>query len=418
MSSIFKKNAVGSQAGGRPRAAVELSAEGVLAAALPAAGSRRGASAAGCVYAFAPLPPGLLVPSLDEPNLREPEAVALAIRLALSEVAPRTRAVTLVLPDTLVRVFVLDFDSMPAKASEAVSVVRFRLRKMVPFDVEPAGVSCQVLAQNESECRVLAAIVPGPILAEYEKAVRDAGYEPGAVISSSLAALEAADATEGVLAANLSASTMTTVVTSGQDLLLYRTLDLPPDPASRAAEIGRAIAVAAAKQVKALADATPETEFIFEYSPESFTGTELDFALEVCEAVKAELRPTPQKRLILNLPATVEMATPNTYADQFEWFGRHISDRDLRVLRETVTVKLNLEMACEPEIVEIACAPGEWKQGEELCAAYPGKVACAFGAHPEYTKTLSPAVLSELDGASVLATIRAASIVMPAPSLR
>ena len=94
----------------------------------------------------------------------------------------------------------------------------------------------------------------------------------------------------------------------------------------------REIAVAAAKQVKALADAAPETEFIFEYSPESFTGTELDFALEVCEAVKAELRPTPQKRLILNLPATVEMATPNTYADQFEWFGRHISDRDSVIL--------------------------------------------------------------------------------------
>jgi 2-isopropylmalate synthase len=94
----------------------------------------------------------------------------------------------------------------------------------------------------------------------------------------------------------------------------------------------RAIAVAAAKQVKALADAAPETEFTFEYSPESFTGTELDFALEVCEAVKAELRPTPQKRLILNLPATVEMATPNTYADQFEWFGRHISDRDSVIL--------------------------------------------------------------------------------------
>ena len=94
----------------------------------------------------------------------------------------------------------------------------------------------------------------------------------------------------------------------------------------------REIAVAAAKQVKALADAAPETEFTFEYSPESFTGTELDFALEVCEAVKAELRPTPQKRLILNLPATVEMATPNTYADQFEWFGRHISNRDSIIL--------------------------------------------------------------------------------------
>jgi type IV pilus assembly protein PilM len=251
MSSMFKKNVVGSQAGGRPPAAVELSSEGVLAAALPAAGSRRGASAMerGCVYAFVPLPPGALVPSLDEPdkpNLRAPEAVASAIRTALSEVAPRTHAVTLVLPDTLVRVFVLDFDSMPAKASEAVSVVRFRLRKMVPFDVEPAGVSYQVLARNESECKVLAAVVPGPILAEYEAAVRDAGYEPGAVVSSSLAALEAADATEGVLAANLSARSITTVVTSGQDLLLYRTLDLPSDPASCAAEIARSIAVAAA----------------------------------------------------------------------------------------------------------------------------------------------------------------------------
>ena len=94
----------------------------------------------------------------------------------------------------------------------------------------------------------------------------------------------------------------------------------------------RQIAVAAAKQVKQLADAAPRTEFVFEYSPESFTGTELEFALEVCEAVKAEFRPTPQKRLILNLPATVEMATPNTYADQFEWFGRHISERDSVIL--------------------------------------------------------------------------------------
>ena len=246
--SRFRNVAELGASSGRPPAAVELSPEGVLAAGLPAAHSRRGSSAAekGCVYAFVPLAPGALVPSLDEPNLRAPEAVASAIRSALSQVAPRTRAVTLVLPDTLVRVFVLDFDSMPAKASEAVSVVRFRLRKMVPFDVEPAGVSCQILTQNEAECKVLAAVVPGPILDEYEAAVRDAGYEPGAVLSSSLAALEAADATEGVLAANLSARTMTTVVTSGQNLLLYRTLDLPPDPALRATEIGRAIAVAAA----------------------------------------------------------------------------------------------------------------------------------------------------------------------------
>ncbi|RXT27431.1 MULTISPECIES: 2-isopropylmalate synthase [unclassified Bosea (in: a-proteobacteria)] len=88
------------------------------------------------------------------------------------------------------------------------------------------------------------------------------------------------------------------------------------------------IATDAAAQIKALAAQAPETNFTFEYSPESFTGTELDYALEICEAVKAVIKPTPQNKLILNLPATVEMATPNVYADQFEWFGRNISDRD------------------------------------------------------------------------------------------
>jgi len=236
------------QPAGRPPAAVEISPEGVLAAARLGGRSRRGASepAHGPVYAFVPLAAGALVPGIEEPNLREPEAVTAAIRSALDELSPRTRAVTVVLPDTLVRVFVLDFDSLPAKAAEAVPVVRFRLRKMVPFDVEHAGVSYQVLAQTETECKVLAAVIPGPILAEYESAVRAAGYEPGAVLPSSLAALEALDSMEAVMAANLSAHAITTTIATGQELLLYRTLDLPEDPSLRVAEIQRSIAVAAA----------------------------------------------------------------------------------------------------------------------------------------------------------------------------
>ena len=88
--------------------------------------------------------------------------------------------------------------------------------------------------------------MPGPVLAEYEAAVRAAGYEPGAVLPSSLAALEAVDSMEAVLTANLSTLALTTAITNGQDLLLYRTLDLPEDPGLRVTEIQRSIAVAAA----------------------------------------------------------------------------------------------------------------------------------------------------------------------------
>ena len=76
----------------------------------------------------------------------------------------------------------------------------------------------------------------------------------------------------------------------------------------------------------------PDTEWTFEYSPETFCFTELDFALEVCEAVLDIWQPTPTRKAILNLPATVEMATPNVYADQIEWFCRHLSRRDAVVI--------------------------------------------------------------------------------------
>jgi len=88
------------------------------------------------------------------------------------------------------------------------------------------------------------------------------------------------------------------------------------------------IAVKGAMVIRDLAAQRPETDWIFQYSPESFTGTELDFAVEICDAVTAIWQPTPQHKVILNLPATVEMATPNIYADQIEWFSRHVARRD------------------------------------------------------------------------------------------
>ena len=88
------------------------------------------------------------------------------------------------------------------------------------------------------------------------------------------------------------------------------------------------IAVAGTKLIRQMADQTPDTEIVLEYSPESFTGTELDFALEICEAVMEVWQPTPERKIILNLPATVEMSTPNVYADQIEWFCRNVRNRD------------------------------------------------------------------------------------------
>ena len=92
------------------------------------------------------------------------------------------------------------------------------------------------------------------------------------------------------------------------------------------------IAVTGAQLVKAAAEAQPETEWVFEYSPESFTGTELDFAVTVCDAVNAVLSPTPENPVIINLPATVEMSTPNIYADQIEWFSDHVRHRESLIL--------------------------------------------------------------------------------------
>jgi type IV pilus assembly protein PilM len=223
---------------------VEITPQGALAGTLASAGQAT-------AYAFAALPEGALTPGIGEANIRMPEVVAEALRTALEATSPHSHSITLIVPDMTARVFVLDFDSLPEKAAEALPVLRFRLRKMVPFEVEHAAVSYQRLAHSGGQdsagaIKVLATIMPGPVLAEYEAAVRAAGYEPGVVLPSSLAALAALESLEPILAANLSSLALTTSITSGQDLLLYRTIELPTDMAARVAEVQRSVEVAAA----------------------------------------------------------------------------------------------------------------------------------------------------------------------------
>ena len=114
------------------------------------------------------------------------------------------------------------------------------------------------------------------------------------------------------------------------------------------------IAVTGAKEVKRGADQAPDTEWVFQYSPESFTGTELDFAVEVCDAVNAVWQPTPEHPSIINLPSTVEMATPNVYADQIEWFCRHIKNRDSVI----VSLHTHNDRGCAVAAAELAVMAG------------------------------------------------------------
>lgn len=239
MRAILNKFKFDLRRAGRPPAAIEIAPRGVLAAFRPAPGDAP-------AYAFQTLPADAVAPGVAEPNLRSPGAVTDAIRSALERISPGFRAVTVVLPDLAARVFLLEFDSLPDAPSHAVEILRIRLRKVVPFDVENAKIDYQMLPQQETRCRVLAVTIPRPILAEYEAAVYAAGYEPGAALPSSLAALAALHSPEPVLSACLSETALTTSIANCNDLLLYRTHELPDDPASRLVEMRRDIVVAAA----------------------------------------------------------------------------------------------------------------------------------------------------------------------------
>lgn len=223
----------------RPRLACELLPEGVVAA--------RQQADEDAVTTFAALPEGSLAPALKAPNLVNRQAVVSAMRTALDEVAGRDRQLTLVVPDAALRVLLLDFDSLPPKTADVLPMIRFRLRKLLPFEVEDAAISYQVVGPGGTELvRVLVAVMPREVLSEYEAAVREAGYEPGAVLSSSLAAVAAVASDEPALVVNRNGNSVTTAIALPGDLLLHRTLELPATEDEAAAELQRTVSVAMA----------------------------------------------------------------------------------------------------------------------------------------------------------------------------
>jgi type IV pilus assembly protein PilM len=202
----------------RPKLACEIAADRVLAGRA----AENGAMVEMC--ASHELAPGSVVPDLIESNLRQREAVLQTLRDTLGTVSGRSRDVTAVLPDAAVRVALIDFDALPSKPDEAEGVVRFRLKKSLPFDVDKAKVSYQAQATSAG-VRVIAAVALTSVIEDYESIFRDAGFNPGVVMPSMLAALGAAVGERPTLVVKVDARTTSIAILDQQQLLLFRTLE-------------------------------------------------------------------------------------------------------------------------------------------------------------------------------------------------
>lgn len=216
--------------GTRPRLAVEIRWGGVIAA-------RADDASTGVLAAVsrAELPVDAVEPGLRAGNFRVPSEVVAAVRRTLESVAEKGvgREVTLVVPDSTVRVLLLDFDTLPTKADDALPVVRFRLKKLLPFDADDAAVSYQIMdgKPGRGGLRVVAVAIPREVLAEYEAVIREAGFEPGAVLPSTIAAISglgdtSADGDHAALIVNAGPQAVTTAIVKGGVLLLHRSVDM------------------------------------------------------------------------------------------------------------------------------------------------------------------------------------------------
>jgi type IV pilus assembly protein PilM len=202
----------------KPKVACEIAADRVLAGRLHDDGGILEACAA------RELAPGSVVPDLVENNLRQRDVAKEGIDSVLNSVAGRTRDVIAIVPDAAIRVMLVEFDTLPGNHDEALGVVRFRLKKSLPFDVDKAKVSFHA-QKVADEVRVVAAVGLSTVIEDYEAAFREAGYSPGVVLPSMIAALGAADGKRPTLVVKVDAHTTSIAILNEDQLQLFRTLE-------------------------------------------------------------------------------------------------------------------------------------------------------------------------------------------------
>jgi type IV pilus assembly protein PilM len=226
----------------RPRRACEIAPDGIFAASSTSVESPLEEAA------FVTLPEGSITVGVTAPLFPDNGAVQAAVKSALDSFDARGRDWTIIVPDACTRVHILDFDTLPAKPQEILPLVRFRLRRMLPFDADLAGVSYQQLvspdaARKDAPVQVLAAAMPAEIRDEIESMVRGLQREPGVLLPATLAAMAALPDTGSHLLVHTEQDSMTTAITHNGELLLYRTTDRAnTDPG----DMAQAVLVAAA----------------------------------------------------------------------------------------------------------------------------------------------------------------------------
>jgi type IV pilus assembly protein PilM len=218
----------------RPRLACEITVDGVIAA--------RAAEKTAQLEMFTSrkLQAGAITPSLNGTNIHDRQALRAAISGALGAVAGKSRDVIAIVPDAAIRVLLLDFDSLPAKSQEIDGVIRFRLKKSLPFDVEQAAVSYDIRRDN-GMVRAVTAVSPRPVIEEYESAFRDVGYLPGVVLPSSLAVLGLVEGQRPTLVLKVDPINITISAAQNQELRLIRTLENPHGAGVTAHELAEAV---------------------------------------------------------------------------------------------------------------------------------------------------------------------------------
>jgi hypothetical protein len=205
--------------------AIEVAPDRVAAARWSRTGSLDG-------YAVEALPVGAVVPSAVEANIVNGAAVKLAVASVCERLRSRDEDVAMILPDTVIRVFVQHFEEFPRSAAEAEPMLRWKLKKSVPFEAEETLISYMRQAPRESGIDVVTALARLRIIREYESLAESLGLRPGVVMSSSLAAISLLDDDKPTLLARVSGSTLTTAIVRRGVLCGYRCTELPAQGAN------------------------------------------------------------------------------------------------------------------------------------------------------------------------------------------